>query len=663
MLANLPTDDAVGNDRERSRRPKNLARPAEEQTLRREVGWYGSFAMGYADVGADIYVAIGLVALFAGGASPLAFLVASITYVTTALAYSELATIYPYAGGAQIYAMKAFNDLAGFIAGWAVMLDYTVDIALFSLASAGYLSFFFPGITTGHIVVEFFGMHRFPELGLIAGALVAVLLMVNIIGIRESSFFNEILVSFDLIVEAIVLIFGFVLAFSLARFLGQIGVVGSPLPHVNIAYALPSLGVQEQNFIYGITLAMTSFIGIESIAQAAEETRRPDRWIPRANKLSIVSVVVFAVGLSAVSIGLMGWQELAAARNDPISAIAAHIPILGPYLAPVVAATGFAICYVSVNTGVIGVSRVAFSMGRFDLLPRWFYKVHRKFRTPIRSIMVFGIIGLALALVGELTFVADLYNFGALLSYIIVNICLIVLRNKEKGAYRAWKVPGTVTMKFGKREILIPVISVVGAASCAILWSLILTFHEEGRILGTAWVIIGVVGFVALRRIKHMPVLTAETGKRILPGGYVMNAAVLVRTPEDEQTVISSIRESLDKRFHITLLSIVDPADLGLRTDDLKDYSQISEYRDKSVEELQLVARKLRSLGYEAKPRVEIGPFIEILDEEARADRNDMIVLIKRRTMRGHIEKERGDSTLAVLSKYPGKVMVVRRAS
>ena len=142
-----------------------------------------------------------------------------------------------------------------------------------------------------------------------------------------------------------------------------------------------------------------------------------------------------------------------------------------------------------------------------------------------------------------------------------------------------------------------------------------------------------------------------------------MNAAVLVRTPEDEQTVISSIQESLDKRFHITLLSIVDPTDLGLSIDNLRDYAQISEYRDKSVEELQFVARKLRSKGYEATPRVEIGPFSEILDEEAEADRNDVIVLIKRRTLRGHIEKERGGSTLAVLSKYPGKVMVVRRSS
>jgi len=234
--------------------------------------------MGYADVGADIYVAIGLVAVFAAGASPLAFLIASITYITTGLAYSELATIYPYAGGAHIYAMKAFNDLVGFIAGWAVMLDYTVDIALFSLASAGYLSFFFPRIIGGQVLVDLLGLKlAIPYLGIIAGALVLLLLAVNIIGIRESSMFNEILVSFDLFVEAIILVSGFVLAFSLARFLGQVTTFGSPILHPNIAYALPSLGVQDQNFVYGITLAMTSFIGIESIAQAAEETRRPDK--------------------------------------------------------------------------------------------------------------------------------------------------------------------------------------------------------------------------------------------------------------------------------------------------------------------------------------------------------------------------------------------------
>ena len=640
-----------------------MARKTEEQSLRREVGWYGSFAMGYADVGADIYVAIGLVAVFAAGASPLAFLIASITYITTGLAYSELATIYPYAGGAHIYAMKAFNDLVGFIAGWAVMLDYTVDIALFSLASAGYLSFFFPRIIGGQVLVDLLGLKlAIPFLGIIAGALVLLLLAVNIIGIRESSMFNEILVSFDLFVEAIILVSGFVLAFSLARFLGQVTTFGSPILHPNIAYALPSLGVQDQNFVYGITLAMTSFIGIESIAQAAEETRRPDKWIPRANKLSIISVVIFAIGLSALSMGMMGWADLANARNDPISAIAGHIPVIGTYLAPIVALTGFAICYVSTNTGVIGVSRIVFSMGRFDLLPRWFYKVHRRFKTPVRTILVFGGIGMALAFIGELTFVADLYNYGALLSYIIVNVCLIVLRNKEASAYRAWKVPGAINLRIGKQKVTVPLISVVGAISCAGLWSLILTFHEGGRLLGTAWIIIGVVGFVALRKMKHMPIWTTQTGKRILPGGYIMNAVVLVRIPEDEEEVLASIRGALDKRFHITLLNILDPLDLALSTDTLSDYSQIKQYQTETLDDLQSIAGQLRSEGYQVTPRVEIGPFMKTLDEEAGAEKNDVILLLKRKTMRRHIEKSAEDSALAILSKYPGKVMIARRS-
>ena len=79
----------------------------EEQALKRDVGWYGSFSMGYADVGADVFIALGLVTLYAGGRAPVAFLVAAVTYVATGLAYAELATTYPYAGGAHIYALWA----------------------------------------------------------------------------------------------------------------------------------------------------------------------------------------------------------------------------------------------------------------------------------------------------------------------------------------------------------------------------------------------------------------------------------------------------------------------------------------------------------------------------------------------------------------------------
>jgi len=640
---------------------EELSREGEEHALKREVGWYGSFAMGYADVGADLYVAIGLVAFYAAGASPIAFAIASITYVCTGLAYAELATAYPYAGGAHVYSMKAFNDMIGFVAGWAVMLDYTVDIALFSLASAGYLSYFFPWLKRSFLVVSMLGLDlRISYIGFGAFLLVAALLLLNSVGIRESSAFNELLVSLDLVVESTILVIGILLAFGLMLFLSQVVDFGAPSPFSNIVYVMPNLGTQTQNFVYGVTLAMTSFIGIESIAQAAEETKRPQRWIPRANKLSIVAVVVFAVGLSTLSMGLMPWQELAAAQTDPMAAIASRIPYIGHFLAPVVALTGFTICYVSTNTGVIGASRVVFSMGRFNLMPTWFYKVHKRFRTPIRTIAVFGLIGAGIALVGELHFVADLYNFGALLSYVIVNGSLIVLRNKEPDAYRAWKLPGTLKIQMRRKTILIPVISIIGAIATGTMWLLVVGFHAEGRIVGTLWLAVGIVGFVAFRRSRKMSVLGNEVGRTIAPGAYMMNATVLVRTPEDEDTIVQALKYELDTRFRIKLLSIVDPREFGLSTESIHDYSQLRQIQAISSDELRRVGKRLSSEGFEATSHAEIGSTRSIVEREMDSRENDLVVLIKRKTLKGHLEK-REDTAYTIASRYPGKLMVIRR--
>jgi len=638
-----------------------LSNEGEEHALKREVGWYGSFAMGYADVGADLYVAIGLVAFYAAGASPIAFAIASITYVCTGLAYAELATAYPYAGGAQVYSMKAFNDLTGFIAGWAVMLDYTVDIALFSLASAGYLSYFLPWLKNSFFLISAFGTQvKVSHIGFVAFLLVIALLFLNTVGVRESSAFNELLVSLDLVVESLILVTGILLAFGLVLFMSQITDFGAPTVFSNIAYIIPQYGIQTQNFIYGITLAMTSFIGIESIAQAAEETRRPQRWIPRANKLSIIAVVIFAVGLSTLSMGLMPWQDLAAAQTDPMAAIASRVPYIGHFLGPIVALTGFTICYVSTNTGVIGVSRVVFSMGRFGLMPAWFYKVHKRFRTPIRAIAVFGLLGAAIALFGELHFVADLYNFGALLSYVIVNMSLIVLRNKEPDAYRAWKLPGELRIRFGEKTIRVPVISIIGTIATGTMWALVIGFHAEGRIVGTIWIAIGVIGFIAYRRSRKMSVLGNEVGKTVVPGAYMMNATVLVRTPEDEDAVVRALKYELDKRFRVKLLNIVDPREFGLSTESIRDYSQLKQVQAISSDELKRVAKALASEGFEVMSHVEIGSTRSIVEREIESRDNDLIVLIKRKTLKGHLEK-REDTAYAVASRYPGKLMVVRR--
>ncbi|MHA1348629.1 MAG: APC family permease [Candidatus Odinarchaeia archaeon] len=636
-----------------------MADRVEEESLKRDIGLYGAFSMGYADVGADIYVALGLVALYAAGASPIAFSIAALTYICTGLAYAELATAYPYAGGAHVYAMKASRDILGFIAGWAVMLDYTVDISLFSLATSGYLTFFFPHLRDMSISI---GGISIPYLGVISFAIVIFLMLINFIGIKESSKLNEFLVSINLVVLGLIMITGALLAFSLALFLSQIFIFGAPGKIFNVAYIFEA-NFQFQNFIYGITIAMASFIGIESIAQAAEETKKPYKWIPLANKLSILSVIVFAIGLSIISLGIVPWNVLAGSTESPVAVIAEAIPFIGGVLAPIVALTGFAICLVSTNTGVIGVSRVIYSMSRFKLFPKWFYKTHKKFKTPYRTILVFGLIGGALALVGELEIVAELYNFGALLSYLIVNICLIVLRNKEPEAYRAWKIPGDIKIKTKSRTIIIPIVSVIGTIMCGIIWGLIILFHPNGRILGTVWILIGLVGFVIYRVKNKLGVLSDVGSKEIMPSGYIMNATVLLRTPEDEEMIVSTISRGLDKRFVIKLLTILDPEFWGLPPNNVNTYKELEKVKNDVLTELSSIANRLRKKGYKCQVEVKIGNLKEIIDNEAKSLYTDAIVVIKKKSFKKDLKKFRDEeNTIAeVLSNYPGKVLVLRR--
>ena len=116
--------------------------------LKREVGAWGSFSMGYADVGADIYLVLGIIIASAAVLSPLAFAIAAVVYVSTGLCYAELSTRYPVAGGGHYFSLKAFGPFHGFVAGWGLMLSYTVDIALFALATVGYLQVFVAPIFT-----------------------------------------------------------------------------------------------------------------------------------------------------------------------------------------------------------------------------------------------------------------------------------------------------------------------------------------------------------------------------------------------------------------------------------------------------------------------------------------------------------------------------------
>ncbi len=629
------------------------AEPAggQPEELKRDISLYGSFCMGYADVGADIYIILGLVAAYAAGAAPLAFLIAASAYVCIGFAYAELGSVYPYAGGAHVYVMKAFNDFLGFLAGWAIMMSYTVDIALFAMAAIGYITLFFPAIKTASVLVFGFNL---PMLNLVLFAMIILLMVINLLGVKPASKLNEVLVGLDLFVESLIVIFGLLFSFSIARFLSQIGTFGSLEKISSMVYPFQG-NFQFQNFIYGLVLAMASFVGIESIAQAAEETKRPAKVIPTATKLAIVSVVIGVVGISALSMGIVDWQKLSTAADYPMVFIVSSISVVGKYLAPIVAATGFLVCLVSTNTGIIGASRVVFSMGKFNLMPPWFYKVHPVFKTPYRTILVFGTIGAAITLMGDLTAVASLYTFGALFSYALVNMSLIVLRNSEPEAYRAWKAP--FTLRLGK-GIIIPLTGVLGVLLCVGAWLTIATYDQTGRFLGIAWIAMGSVIFAVYRRKIGMPLLSRETGKRIVPASYLMNALVLLRTPENEDAVVESLKHSIDPRYRITLLSIMDAREIAPSLEDVNVYAQIKRYGSLVREELESIAWRLRKTGFRCEVRVRIGDTDTIIEEEALSEENDAVVMLRKKSI---VRGEKGrDIASIVTNAAPGKLILVR---
>src|SRR5437762_1977903 len=209
-MASRVTPEAAGADGVAANVPK------ESHELRRAVGVWGSYTWGYADVGADVYVALGIVMAAAQGATNVAFLFAGLVYVMVGLAYTELAAAYPMAGGGQFYVLLGLGDFWGFVAGWAVLLDFTIDISLFALASAGYINFFFPFLNM-RTNVNLFGL-TFPGvqpiLILQATFFVIMLTLLNVIGVRESSRFNEVLGALDVVSESAILFFGFLFAFS-----------------------------------------------------------------------------------------------------------------------------------------------------------------------------------------------------------------------------------------------------------------------------------------------------------------------------------------------------------------------------------------------------------------------------------------------------------------
>jgi APA family basic amino acid/polyamine antiporter len=469
------------------------------QELRRNVTIWGSYMWGFADVGADSYVALGLVMAYAQGATGLAFALAGFVYIFIGLAYTELASAYPVSGGGPYFCLRGLGDFWGFIAGSALMLDYTIDIALFAVASAGYINFFLPYIT-GH-PIEFFAatIGPFHKVNLFWCAeslsIIAFLIFLNIKGVRESSLLNEVLGGVTIAMESLLVIVGFVFAWKPELLVDQ------------WVHQFPTL----HNFMYGSSLAIISFVGLESISQAAQETRRPATIIPRTSITLVFSVFIFAFSLSILGLGVLPWQEFAKHMDNPVAVLAGALPLIGPIAGILAAILGAVILFISSNAGIMGASRLAYSMSQFKLISGWFDAVHPKYYTPARTILVFSMVGIVQTVLSFLSASAmdtlgNMYAFGATLGYTMVFIAMIKLRFSDPYSPRPYRMPLNFKWHYQGRVVYIPVLAFVGMIGVAsILVEVILT-HAIGRIAGPSWILLCFGYYVWYRKKMGYPV-------------------------------------------------------------------------------------------------------------------------------------------------------------
>ncbi len=466
-------------------------------TLKRVLGVFDLFAIGYGDLGSSIYYALGVTALFALGATPIALGLAGVVFICTALTYAEMSAAIHESGGSASFARHAFNDFISFIAGWGLLLDYVVTIAISSFAVGPYLAYFFADLHKTSVQIVF------------TMVLLLILFIMNVIGVKQSTRVSLILTTITVLVQAVVIAIGL-------STLANVDYIAHRL-QINVPNAPWSPTWSE--FFKGLAMAMVAYTGIESIAQLAAESKRPVKTVPRAVILTMFTLLLIYLGISVVALSAVDPKLLGTKYVlNPIASIVDALPFGSKLLSPIIAIIAAIVLAVAANAGLIGASRLTFNMGEYYQLPRFFYVIHPRFRTPIVALAFFGIIAgfVVLASRGSMDFLADLYNFGAMLAFLFAHLSLICLRIKRPHLKRPFRAP--LNIPFGRYSI--PLTAIIGALASFGVWCLVVITKPQGRYLGIAWMTFGIIMYFAYRKRRKLKAMGHVSLEQISVPGY-----------------------------------------------------------------------------------------------------------------------------------------------
>src|ERR671931_1091123 len=619
-----------------------MSRRRRQQRLERVLGTPALFSTAYGNVGSSIYYALGVTAVFALGLTPLVFVIAGIFFGATALTYAEGTVRYPEAGGSASFARHAFNELASFGAAWAQMLNYIITIAISAFFVPHYLSIFWAPLK----------QNPWDIIG--GSAVIAVLVLLNIVGIQESARLNIFLAVIDFGTQLLLVLLGFALIFSPSTLTANVHFGTAPT---------------WSQFFLAIPVGMIAYTGIETVSNLAEETRDPVKSIPRS--IGWVAVAVFAIyftlpliALSALPVHHIAGKETTLLaltpehhgfQNDPVLGLVENLGIGGALLSVLKVYVGIlagTILFIATNAGIIGASRITYSMATYRQLPEVFRRLHPKFKTPWLSLLVFaGFVSILVLLPGQTKFLGTMYSFGAMLSFTVAHAAVIQLRRRFPGeelAFRAWP-----NLRF--RGVDWPLFAVCGGMATALAWLVVVVQSPGTRYAGLGWLAIGFATYLAYRRWAVREPLT-ETVRAPIPMGPALaleyrNVLVpVIERHESEEAVDLACRLATERGASIVALTVIEvPLQLPLD----------AELPEQSEERAHDVLDEVRAIG-EAYGVDVIGRIVRarragraIVDEAERRNSEIIVMGAPRRDVRRRHARIFGDTVDFVLKNAP----------
>jgi APA family basic amino acid/polyamine antiporter len=472
-----------------------------EHGLRRVLGTSALFSTAYGNVGSSIYYALGLVASYALGLTPIVFVITGVIFYLTAATYAEATAMFPEAGGSSSFARHAFNELWSFFAAWAQMLNYTITIAISAFFVPHYLGgLFWPALQHG------------PGDVLFGVGVVMALSLINVVGVKEAAGLNIVLAITDLATQLLLVIVGVLLVFS---------------PHVLIHNIHLGVAPTWKDFLVAIPIGMIAYTGIETISNMAEEARDETKTIPRAIRAVVLAVFAIYAALPLVALSalpvhrqpngsyttLLGTSESHGGfAGDPVLGIVKHLHLgplqsAGEIYVGLLAAT---ILFIAANAGIIGASRLVYSMGLHRQVPDRLSRLHPRFSTPWIGILLFGGIACLTIIPGRAEFLGNMYAFGAMLSFTVAHVSVIRLRVKEPDRQRPYRGPGT--LRVAGREL--PLFAVLGGFGTGLAFVTVTLLHLAVAVVGVLWLAFGIVLYVVYRRRHGLDLRTTARAPR-----------------------------------------------------------------------------------------------------------------------------------------------------